>query len=952
MTRYFTAVVAVSLAIPTLSARAQSTGDPAGGRPSSELDSNAGRLDSDLETRSIDVDEWMRLGIASVLTPEAVPTRYRPEKAAVGDVTGRVAHYLSRWDEVTEATRSVVVHALGLIDTWKRKEAGELLVSGGRPTPAEERATQDELSIQLLSSTTARLSEVATAHTGSQTKEYVEVQGAPSEDLSALSIVAVEGAAGSSGDVAAVFSVGTTDDLGLWWTGFNTSSLPDVDVTLLLVEGQTPSVNDDLDTNDDGAFDSPPWSDVVDSVALWSGQGSAVTYSPNLIQPGHRGASGTPTAISRVADTGNPTVDWYRNDASGAGTGLVATLNSSSEALNTPGRLNCADTGEECWLRSSDGRFDVSFRIGLWEPSDGIQWEDSTGSGVDDDVEGHINSLEAAWQVYATDWGFDAVTGLPIEVRVAPGIAEEAFLTIGLQESSVRQTAFHELFHKFQFEHLNSFNHITTQAGTWLLEGAAQWAQHEANVVIDPLNVDTNYFEDPATGDPNGSYLEFMNATEDELYYHNAIEGAAPQYGAFIFFEYIEPATGPKGATVNAIYEELDVNGANILDAIDTVVGDLGTTAADFWTAAYEMQPSQFHNDPQAAAWLATLQRPNGAFAESVDLNDTVPTPLEADLLPGGSYNWQLSSASGDAGEITVVLEPSSRTAVPMVYRLHSYSSSAFPDPCWPDDPGTGDPDPRQTDETITLDYDDPVATRTAVIDTDCFLTVSGLSVDLPEASSGVNVAAFEATFQSVASVHPLLIGANNGAGTSHIVEYWVQEEGSLLVAGITSDGYAEIATPAGWTLLATGTGNQVRESLFYRVAPSPGQYSVDFATTVHESKAAHIFEITEWNGVDPPSVSGHAQGWSSSPDLGAVTTAWGTDWTLFLGFVGYDGSRASVTNPPTGYTLEMAANANVGVGQILVSRTTYASTSDPSPMTLSASRKWTGFTLAVPIDN
>jgi hypothetical protein len=139
-----------------------------------------------------------------------------------------------------------------------------------------------------------------------------------------------------------VFQVGTTDAAGFWASAFSTNELENGTLTLLLVEGFSGSVGNDLDTNNDGVLDTTPWTRVVDSVGVTDGGGSDRSYSPVVLSAGFDGLSSPPGGASRIPDgfdTDSPT-DWVRNNFDGEGLpGFVGTL-AGGEALNTPGTPN------------------------------------------------------------------------------------------------------------------------------------------------------------------------------------------------------------------------------------------------------------------------------------------------------------------------------------------------------------------------------------------------------------------------------------------------------------------------------------------------------------------------------------------------------------------------------------------------------------------------------------
>jgi len=188
-------------------------------------------------------------------------------------------------------------------------------------------------------------------HTGLDTNEYVEVFGTPDTDYSSYWIVEIEGDSGSSlGKVDdGTMSVGTTDASGFWTTGFQDNLWENGTVTLLLVEGFTGAVNDDLDTNDDGVLDVTPWTRVVDAIAVSDGDTGDQTYSDVVLTASFDGGTFTVGGASRIPngiDT-DSTTDWMRNDFDLYGIPGYAGSPEVGEAVNTPGAINAAITQEE-----------------------------------------------------------------------------------------------------------------------------------------------------------------------------------------------------------------------------------------------------------------------------------------------------------------------------------------------------------------------------------------------------------------------------------------------------------------------------------------------------------------------------------------------------------------------------------------------------------------------------
>ena len=191
------------------------------------------------------------------------------------------------------------------------------------------------------------LNEFVANHTGTDTHEYVEVVGPAGSDLSALTVLQIEGDGNGAGTIDSAFPVGTTDADGYWWTGALDNDIENGTISLLLVEGFRGAVGDDLDGDDDGTLDVTPWDRVVDSVAVSDGGAGDRAYGGVTLAPGFDGDSFTPGGASRIPDATDTdtAADWTRNDFDGAGLpGFSGTLE-PGEAANTPGAVNQAEGG-------------------------------------------------------------------------------------------------------------------------------------------------------------------------------------------------------------------------------------------------------------------------------------------------------------------------------------------------------------------------------------------------------------------------------------------------------------------------------------------------------------------------------------------------------------------------------------------------------------------------------
>ncbi len=179
-------------------------------------------------------------------------------------------------------------------------------------------------------------------HTDVDTHEYVEIFGSPNTDYSAYRVLQIEGDGTGAGTIDSVTTIQTTDSNGIWMTGFLNNTFENGTVSLLLVEGFTGAVGNDLDTDNDGVLDATPWTRLVDSIAVSDGGAGDWAYGGVVLAPGFDGGSFTVGGASRIpngVDT-DSTTDWVRNDFDGAGLPGFAGTPEVGEAYNTPGANN------------------------------------------------------------------------------------------------------------------------------------------------------------------------------------------------------------------------------------------------------------------------------------------------------------------------------------------------------------------------------------------------------------------------------------------------------------------------------------------------------------------------------------------------------------------------------------------------------------------------------------
>ncbi|MGQ0720697.1 MAG: hypothetical protein ACT4PE_03875 [Candidatus Eiseniibacteriota bacterium] len=148
------------------------------------------------------------------------------------------------------------------------------------------------------------INEIRTDDLGTDNDEYFELKGTAGASLAGYHYIVLGDGTGGSGVIEQVTSLAafslqadglfayhdddssTTGQCGGYDAVNQALNFENSDnVTHMLVFGFTGANGQDLDTNDDGTLDVTPWSQLVDSVALFVSATSELTYSPNVVGP-------------------------------------------------------------------------------------------------------------------------------------------------------------------------------------------------------------------------------------------------------------------------------------------------------------------------------------------------------------------------------------------------------------------------------------------------------------------------------------------------------------------------------------------------------------------------------------------------------------------------------------------------------------------------------------------
>ncbi len=150
----------------------------------------------------------------------------------------------------------------------------------------------------------AMINEIRVDQFGTDDNEFFELRGLSNTDLNDLTYIVIgDGSDDDSGVIESItpLSGQSLDANGFFWAAESTftTALPSLvtetlnfengdNVTHLLVKDFSGSLGDDVDTNNDGAFDSPPWDEIWDCLSLIvePGEGNLTYCATSIGQDG------------------------------------------------------------------------------------------------------------------------------------------------------------------------------------------------------------------------------------------------------------------------------------------------------------------------------------------------------------------------------------------------------------------------------------------------------------------------------------------------------------------------------------------------------------------------------------------------------------------------------------------------------------------------------------------
>ncbi|MBP2831129.1 T9SS type A sorting domain-containing protein [Aquimarina sp. U1-2] len=187
------------------------------------------------------------------------------------------------------------------------------------------------------------INEFVLNHTGADTNEFIEVLAASEADLSEYWLLEIDGDSNAAGTIDQAIQLGTADTNGYYTTPFANNSYENGTLSLLLVKNFTGTLDQDLDTDDNGVFERTPWEELLDDVGVNDADTADINYAEVTLLSSFDGIPFTVGGASRFPngkDT-DATTDWIRNDFNGSGLPSFPDVTADpGEAVNTPNQKN------------------------------------------------------------------------------------------------------------------------------------------------------------------------------------------------------------------------------------------------------------------------------------------------------------------------------------------------------------------------------------------------------------------------------------------------------------------------------------------------------------------------------------------------------------------------------------------------------------------------------------
>ncbi|MGN8245896.1 hypothetical protein ACTHAM_003025 [Cellulomonas soli] len=369
-----------------------------------------------------------------------------------------------------------------------------------------------------------------------------------------------------------------------------------------------------------------------------------------------------PTGLTGVlADPAAPlTYSWCSEDV---GTRLVPRVLTASTSAQLPCHLVTPKVVFHYTTSDRDPTHGV-------DPDDDVDMTLLHGAsgGGPDGVPDEINAIAAAYfqaGVTYRSLGFEPIGR--VDVLVADIPAALSVPKVGLvyvsKDTKTRSSVYtvrHELFHQYQYRYANlvqvgadyaslSASNTTT---AWWLEATAEWGAHRAEVGAEGSPATSSWFRG-ASGIYSRLLEHHLGHPAEALtrFLPGAASRRQPQYGSFLFAEYLDQLYGPQ--IIAETWKAQEDESTRAIDAIAHVVQDeygtdLSTVVQAYHRANYTIDTTDSvgtltYTDRQRSAWADRLaetdRRPDHA---SLTLQPDRLVRASGSVEAGGAYYLDL----------------------------------------------------------------------------------------------------------------------------------------------------------------------------------------------------------------------------------------------------------------------------------------------------------------------
>jgi hypothetical protein len=380
-------------------------------------------------------------------------------------------------------------------------------------------------------------------------------------------------------------------------------------------------------------------------------------------------------------------------------------------------------------------------------------------NGVPDELDAIVEAYYQAAVTYQS-LGFHEVPRLRVRIANLRAFSMPRFGVFYVDIDRPVYVTRHELFHQFQYWYTNPSGVLTGRVaadwagGTntttgWWMESTAEWASHKAQDGAEWAAANSDYFKDARLryarfladhlGTPSAGLATYhaptllnSNLPGDSIGYDTQ-----PQYGSFIFAEYLEQHFG--AGIIAATWQTIDVD-TKPIEAVDEVLRrDHGTSLREV-LPGYHRTNYTIHRDSgqgysytsgDSADWRDLLSGTGGRPTRETLMVEAGGTyPGTGTLHSGGALYVDLLFPSQDPDGVTFTVDVTAVDSPEMAENLDAQLVyfDVYPRPCYPMDSREMTVDVGRAEHTTTAGPSCPMATLiVSHVDAAAATTLAGL---------------------------------------------------------------------------------------------------------------------------------------------------------------------------------------------------------------------------------